>query len=162
MPGQQPAVTDSEGRRFACFPVAVLVFIVDEAERILFLSHPEQRDAWQIVKGALEAGETILEGALRETREEVGPDVQVRPLGTVHASTAQDSDARAIGLFYLMAYEGGQIQPGDDMRGSQFRWWNLKELETESVEIVVPSEKWIVERAVELYRLWKEQNKRVV
>ncbi len=162
MPGQQPSVTDSEGRQFACFPVAVLVFIIDEDERILFLSHPEQRDAWQIVKGALEAGETVLEGALRETREEVGPDVQVRPLGTVHALTAQDSDARAIALFYLMAYEGGQIQPGDDMQGSQFRWWNVEELEAENIEVVVPSEKWIVERAVELYRLWKEQNKGVM
>ena len=35
--------------------------------------------------GALEAQETILEGTLRETREEVGQGVKIRPLGTVHA-----------------------------------------------------------------------------
>ena len=56
MPSQSPVVTDVHGSQFACFPVAVLVFIVDEDERILFLSHPEQRRAWQIVKGALEGG----------------------------------------------------------------------------------------------------------
>ena len=157
MPGKPPVVTDTHGRQFACFPVAVLIFIVDEDERILFLSHPEQRGAWQIVKGALEAGETILEGVLRETREEVGPDVRVRPLGTVHAlATPIGDDVQAIGLFYLMAYEGGQVQPGDDMLGSQFRWWSLEELENESIKVVVPSEKWITERAIKLYRLWKK------
>ena len=52
-----------------------------------------------------------------------------------------------------MAYEGGQVQPGDDMLGSRFRWWSLEELADEDVEIHVPSEKWIIERAVELYRL---------
>lgn len=55
-----------------------------------------------------------------------------------------------------MSYEGGQIEPGDDMSGSQFRWSNLKEMTNESMEVIVPKEKWIVRRAIELYRLWKD------
>ena len=159
----QPVVTDVSGRQFACFPVGILIFIVNEEEEILLLAHPERKDEWEIVKGGLEAGETILQAALRETREEVGPDVQVRPLGTVHAMTVRQDEnvAQTIGLFYLLAYEGGAIQPGDDMLGSQFRWWGLEELADERVKVIVPSEKWIIERAVELYRLWKDQEEEV-
>jgi ADP-ribose pyrophosphatase YjhB (NUDIX family) len=155
MPFQQPTITDTKGRSFACFPVAILVFIVNEAEEILLLSHPARKDQWEIVKGALEKEETIIEGALRETREEIG-NVQVHPFGTVHAFTVHhDHNApHFISLFYLLVYEGGQIQPGDDMLGSQFRWWSLAELMAEEVKILVPSEKWIIQRAIELYRLW--------
>ncbi len=155
MSNQKPIVTDMKGRQFACFPIALLVFIVNKAEQILFLSHPKRKGKWEIVKGALEEGETILEGVLRETHEEVGPDVKIRPLGTVHALTIRHDNnvPHAISLFYLLAYEGGQVQPGDDMLNSQVRWWSLEELADKNVK--VPREKWIIRRAIELYRLWK-------
>jgi ADP-ribose pyrophosphatase YjhB (NUDIX family) len=156
-PVRQPIITDTSGREFACFPAAVLVFIVNEEEEILLLSPPNREGEWEIVKGALEAEETILEAALRETREEVGPDVRVRPLGTVHALTIHyDENVPAmVSLFFLLAYEGGQVCPGDDMAGSRFRWWSLEELAEKEAQVRVPSEWWIIERALDLYRLWK-------
>lgn len=47
--------------------------------------------------------------ALREVREEAGPDLRVRPLGVVHASTFAYDDRvrRMISVVYLMAHEGG-------------------------------------------------------
>ena len=161
MPNQQPIITDASGnRKFSCSAVAVSAFIVNEEEKILLLSHPRQKGGWEVVSGALEAQETVLEGALRETYEEVGPDIQVRPLGIVHAYTFRydDNIRYMIGICYLMAYEGGGVQPGDDMSGSQFRWWSLEELAKQSVKIIVPNgQKWLFKRAVELYRLWKGQ-----
>jgi ADP-ribose pyrophosphatase YjhB (NUDIX family) len=159
MPNQQPTVTDTRGRQFACSVVAVLGIIVDEDRRLLLLAHPARRGTWEVINGALEAEETVLEGVLREVREEAGPDVRVRPLGTVHASTFRYDDTvqYLISLCYLLAYEGGEIQPGDDMRGSQYRWWSLEELANEGVQVVVPRQKWVLERAVELYHLWKGQ-----
>ena len=63
-----------------------------------------------------------------------------------------------ISLCYLMAYEGGQIHPGDDMRGSKFQWWSLDELGDERVKVLVPrDQKWLIRRSIELYRLWKDQ-----
>ena len=86
MPNQQPIITDISGnRRFSCSAAGILVFIVHAEEEILLLSHPKRRGEWEVVIGALEAEESILEGAIRETREEVGEDVRIRPLGTVHA-----------------------------------------------------------------------------
>jgi len=161
MPNLQPEITDSSGRRkFACSAAGLLVFILDEEERILLLSHPERKGEWEVVNGALEADETILEGALRETREEVGKDIRVRPLGIVHAYTFRydDNVQYMISLCYLMAYEGGPICPGDDMQGSDFKWWNVDTLADDRVRILVPrDQKWIIGRAIELFRLWKDQ-----
>jgi 8-oxo-dGTP pyrophosphatase MutT (NUDIX family) len=158
MPGQPPCITTADGRRtFACSPVALLVFVVNEQEEVLLLAHPERGGCWEVVNGALEAGETVVAGALRETREEAGAEVQVRPLGAVHVSTFHyDEQVRyMLRVGYLMAYEGGRIQPGDDMAGSRSRWWALDDLRDEKVEVLVPSEgMWWFERAVELYRLW--------
>ena len=160
MHNQQPETTDSSGlRRFACSPAGVVVFIIDDRERILLLSHPN-RTGWEAVNGALEANETVLQASLRETQEEVGADLRVRPLGTVHAYTFRyDSKVQhMISLCYLVAFEGGQICPGDDMEGSDFRWWRLEDLEKENVALLVPrDQKWIARRAVELYRLWNNQ-----
>ena len=153
----QPIMEDMKGRRFACFPAAILVFLVNAAERVLFLSHPQQNDHWEIVKGAIEAGETIEEAAYRETKEEVGIKVQVEPLGIIHASTVYHDEKvpYALGLYYLMAYRGGKVQPGDDMAGSRCQWWSWGEIVEGKMHIGVPSEMWVIKRAIELYRLWK-------
>lgn len=158
MPSQQPCITTADGRRrFACSPVAILVFIVNEQEEVLLLAHPKREGSWEVINGALEAGETVVEGALRETREEAGEEVRVRPLGTVHISTFHYDEKvqYMLSAGYLMAYEGGRIQPGDDMAGSQYKWWGLDDLTDEKVKVLIPPDgKWLIERAVELYRMW--------
>ncbi len=160
----QPTITDSRGdREFACSPAAVVVFVINREEKFLMLSSPAKRNrkgTWETVSGALEAGETVLAGSLREAREEIGADVTLRPLGTVHTYTFHYDDRvqYMIGVCYLMAYQGGQVQPGDDMFGSQFRWWSLDEIREQSQYIAIPSTgTWVFERAIELYRLWKHQ-----
>lgn len=60
----------------------------------------------------------------------------------------------ANGIGYLMAYEGGEIHPGDDMAGSRVRWWGLDKMKAEGVKVLVPPEGRWFDRAVELYRLW--------
>jgi 8-oxo-dGTP pyrophosphatase MutT (NUDIX family) len=158
----QPHISSIDGKRqFTCSPIAVLAIIVNQSEEILLLCHPEQDAGWQVVNGAMEAGETALEGALRETYEEVGRCIQVRPLGTVHVSTFHyDERVRfVLSVAYLLAYEGGEIQPGDDMEGCDYRWWSLDEIASEDVELIVPpGEKWILARAVGLYNLWSQDD----
>jgi len=164
MPELQPFISNQKGtRRFACSAVAVQAVVVSPEERTLLLSSPTRNGEgiWQVVSGALEAGETVLEGTLREVREELGGDVRVRPLGTIHVQTFHydDNVQYMIAIYYLFAYEGGEVRPGDDMLGSQYRWWSMDELEKEKVHVVVPpGQNWILERGVELYRLWKDQS----
>jgi ADP-ribose pyrophosphatase YjhB (NUDIX family) len=162
MSNLQPFIANKKGTRsFACSAVALQAVVVNPEEKTLLLSSPTRNPngAWQVVSGALEAGETVLEGTLREAREELG-NIHVRPLGTIHVQTFHyDENVQyMIAIYYLLAYEGGEVQPGDDMQGSQYRWWSLAELEHEKVNIVVPpGQKWILKRAIELYRLWKGQ-----
>lgn len=162
MPSQQPHITTAGGKRsFSCSPVAILVFVVNEQEEILLLAHPKPGGSWEVVNGALEAQETIVEGTLRETREEAGENVRVRPLGTVHVSTFHfDQNVQyMVSVGYLVAYEGGKVQPGDDMAGSRYKWWGLDELADEKVKVLIPPDgKWLIERAIELYRLWIDRD----
>ena len=161
MKDNQPHVPSADGRKwFACSPVAILVFIVNEQEEVLLLSHPKRQGGWEVVTRALEAGETVLAGALRETREEAGEGLRVRPLGTVHVLSFH-YDERVeymLSLGYLMAYEGGAVEPGSDMAGSAHRWWSVEELEDKDVRLIVPGQRWLIERAVELYRLWRDRD----
>jgi len=103
----------------------VQAIILNAAEQVLLLSSPTKNhpDEWQIISGALEAAETILAGALREVREEAGSHIQVRPLGVVHAQSFHfDTHVPyMIGISYLLAYEGGEVRPGDDMRDARYR-----------------------------------------
>lgn len=158
-PAPRPRLVSADGRRtFAYFPAAVLVYVVDDGGRVLLLSDRDS-EAWEVVSGALEADETVLDGALREAREELGSAVRLRPLGPVHvASIHYDAKIRdMIDIGYLFAYEGGEIVPGDDAAGFAFRWWTLDELAKDDVRVVVPhDQKWLFPRAVELHRLWRD------
>ena len=138
---------------------AILVFIVDEAERVLLLSHPERPDCWEVVNGAIEENETVLEAACREAREEAGSKLRLRPLGTVHASSFHFDEAvgNLISIAYVMACDGGNVIPGDDMAGSRVRWATPEEIERQGLNIVAPELGWLLRRAVQLYRLWNRE-----
>ena len=157
----QPELVGTNGRRFAGFAAAVLVFIVSPATRsFLLLSSPAKRGrpGWEIVNGGLEAGETLLDGVLREVAEEAGPDVSLEVLGTVHASSFHYDDAipRMISNFFVATYLGGEVVPGDDMAGSEVRWATLDEVRAldASGAALVPEHVWLFERALECFDLW--------
>jgi hypothetical protein len=72
-----------------------------------------------------------------------------------------------ISIAYLLAYDGGAVEPGDDMRASAYRWWSLDAVERERPELLVPHQQpwllvphqqpWLLDRAIELYRLWRDR-----
>ena len=111
--------------------------------------------------GALEAGETLLEGVLREVREEAGPDVRVRPLGVIHAYTFRydENVPYMISICFLLAYEGGEVLPGDDVAGSEARWAMLDELDNGRLEILIPSyHPWLPRHAIEMCRQLRDRS----
>lgn len=145
-------------RPFAAFPAAIQAIIINEREEILLLNSPTKKPGgWQVISGGLEANETIVDGTLREIGEEAGTGVVVRPLGTVHAHTFHYDDhiPHMLSFYTLFAYEGGEIVPGDDMVGSAWRWWRVTDLFASGEPIHPATDyKWLLDRAVELYRLW--------
>ena len=143
-------------RTFATFPAAVQAILINQKEEVLLLNSSTRKQGWQLVSGALEAGETVLDGTLREVHEELGIDVRVRPLGTVHVETFRfdENIPFMLSVYSLFSYEGGNIIPSDDMAGSDTHWWSLKELEQSNVEFHATVKPWLLERAVESYRTW--------
>ena len=157
----QPDLIATNGRRFPGFAAAVLVFIIDPAtRRFLLLSSPAKRGrgGWETVNGGMEDGETVLDSVFREVGEEAGPDVRIRPLGTVHAWTWRYDDAvtHMLSIGIVATYLGGAVVPGDDMAGSEVRWASLEDLEALVADggVLIPSEVWLFERALQCFDLW--------
>ena len=161
----QPELVAANGRRFAGFAAAVLVFIIDPStRRFLLLSSPAKRgrEGWEIVNGGLEGGETLLDGLTREVAEEAGPAVQLRVLGTVHASTWRYDHLipHMISTFFVASYLGGEVIPGDDMAGCEMRWATLDEVNDLAAAgtALVPDEVWLFKRALQCFDLWSPQD----
>jgi len=155
----QPTMRSANGRRtFSCFPGAVMVFHINENEEFLMLT--AGNDVWEVVSGALEDNETILDGAVRESLEELGSDIRIAPLGVVHAlSFGYDEKIRnMISILYLMRFDGGPVVPGDDMTGAEYQWWNLDQIR-ENIDKVYKPEKqlWLFQRALDLFRLYRNE-----
>lgn len=160
-PPLQPELVGANGRRFAGFAAAVLVFVVDPStRRFLLLSSPAKRGrpGWEIVNGGLEAGETPEQGLLREVAEEAGPDVRISVRGTVHAWSWRYDERipNLLSLAFVATYLGGDVVPGDDMAGSEVRWASLEDITSmvASGVALVPEEPWLFVRALEVLDLW--------
>jgi ADP-ribose pyrophosphatase YjhB (NUDIX family) len=108
------------------------------------------------VGGAVEAGESALEAAMRELHEELGPLVLASPLGLAHAwNFRYDDDVRWMtDLAWVASYDGGELVPGDDMAGSESGWFAIDNVE--SLGIAVPEgQDWLLRRALTVYRTYR-------
>jgi len=154
-----PRLKSANGRReFACFPAAILGFIFNDEGEILLLSHPETSGAWQVINGAVEDGESPVAALLRETAEEAGPAVRIRPVACVHAFLFR-YDERVQAMFsiaYAATYLGGGIVPGSDMAGSEWRWVGLSDIESGEIRPMVPMQRWLFRRAAAIHSLLRD------
>ncbi|WP_412176779.1 dihydroneopterin triphosphate diphosphatase [Enterobacter sp.] len=72
-------------------PISVLVVIyAADTKRVLMLQRRDDPDFWQSVTGSLEEGETALQAAMREVKEEVVIDVAVEQLTLIDCQRTVD------------------------------------------------------------------------
>ncbi len=156
---KNPTVRSSNGKRiFACFPAAVMVFYINEHQEFLLLTTGD--DKWEIVSGAVEENESILDAAIRESLEELGIDIQIAPLGVVHTLSFDYDDAipNMISVLYVMRFDGGSVVPGDDMSGAEYAWWNIDQIKQNIDKISKPERQlWLFERALELSESYRAE-----
>lgn len=111
------------------------------------------RQGWEVVSGAMEHAETPEMAALREAAEEAGLSVRLRMLGAFHAGSFRydDSVTHMIDISFVAAYEGGEVLPGDDMAGSEYRWVSADGIKALAAndELLIPDEVSLFERALQ-------------
>ncbi len=123
--------------------VSVSAILFNEAGRILLLS-PDGRGEWQCVAGRLE-DESVDDGMLREIREELGTVCEVRVVDTIDAHTFEAGGERYVSLYFLARYVGGDIVPGDDLRGFGYGWFTKDEVA--QMQVSRPAQPYIIHRA---------------
>ena len=150
-------VTDDGHREFACFPAAILGFVVNDDDEILLLSHPARKGGWEVVNGAMREGESPVVALLREVSEEAGTGLTIQPVGLVHTFLYRFDSAipAMLSIAYVATYVDGDVVPGSDMAMSEFRWASLHEIESGRLSLAVPSQSWMFRRALTVHRMFK-------
>ena len=103
--------------------LAVGVVVLDDEDRVLLVGqHRYTVDAmsWEIPEGGVPAGESALDGARRELREETGVTAtDWRELGRLHLSNSVSDEAAL--LFQARAAHHGEADP-DGTEQLEVRW----------------------------------------
>lgn len=127
--------------------------VVHEGRLLVIVPRRRAADGSRVLglpKGHIDPGETALEAALREVREETGVEAElVRELGDVRYWYRRDgrSVPKSV-LFYLLRYRGGDTADHDE-EVEEARWMDLTEACT---ALTYEGEREMARRASELYR----------
>lgn len=98
------------------------VIVVDDQDRILVI-HRTDNDNWAVPGGAMDLGESMVECAVRETREETGIDCEVTGLVGVFTDprhvihyTSNDEVRQEFSMLFVARPLGGVPTPSSESR----------------------------------------------
>lgn len=113
-------------------PVAAVGAVVVDNGKVLLIRRgkPPRPGQWSLPGGGQELGESYIEAAIREVREETGLAIEVLGLIDVVDSITRDESGR-VRFHYLLADVvarpvGGTLQAGGD--ASEARWFSSEEV----------------------------------
>ena len=69
---------------------------------------------WAIPGGGVEAGETVEQAAVRETKEETGLDVELRDIVGVYSDPERDPRGPTVSVVYRAVPTGGEMKADTD------------------------------------------------
>jgi len=97
----------------------VRVIILDRDQRILMVrQHHQERYVWTVPGGAIEPGETSLDAAVREVKEETGLTVAIDKMIWHVEQVVSGKEPRFVNIFLATAL-GGSIKVGTDPERSE-------------------------------------------
>lgn len=110
-----------------------VLVVVEHAGRYLLIHERRPGEGWYLPAGGVEAGETLIEAAVRETQEEAG--VRVQPTALIALDqrwTGSGGGASTRFRFALLAEPVGSTTPKcfADQHSLEARWFTRSEIDT--------------------------------
>jgi len=107
-------------------PFLTVCVVITEPEKVL-LTKRSDFHIWCLPSGGVEDGETVVEAAIRETKEETGLDVRITRLVGIYSRPADKPSGHAV-VFAATAVGGAiNCQPGETL---EVRYFSLNDLPT--------------------------------
>lgn len=119
-------------RKYPVCPLVGVGGLIKRGDEIVLVKRENEpeKGLWSIPGGLLELGETLQNGAKRETKEETGLDVKIDRLIDVFDNIVFDDDGRVCYHYVLVDYlchpVGGELKAATDAGAIQ--WINMKEI----------------------------------
>ena len=133
MPKKPPKPAAEDTRRYPSRPVAAVGIVIWRGDQVLLIRRgkPPRAGEWGLPGGMQDLGETILEAAVREAREETG--LEVTPLGIITALDGITRDKKGGVEFHYtivdVAAESGEGEARAQDDAYEVRWAAPGEIE---------------------------------
>ena len=102
-------------------PVAAVAVVLTRQDEVLLILRDSsfRRGQWCFPSGYVEWNEDVRSAAVREVREEVGLDVDIREILAVH-SNFPEVGSHSVGIYFAGSVIGGCLTPGDDAADAKY------------------------------------------
>ncbi|MEK4198620.1 NUDIX hydrolase [Cytobacillus sp. FSL K6-0265] len=104
--------------------------IVDENEENILMVKNSKHNNWSPPGGGIEKGETLLEAAIREAKEETGLDIEVGDIVAINEAFMEKENFHAIFFTFKAKIIGGEIEINDTETIEEVRWMSIAEAES--------------------------------
>ena len=108
------------------FTVSAFAIIFDESKRVL-LCHRRDYDLWNLPGGRVEQGESPWEAAVRETKEEVGLQIEIEKISGIYSKPSKNE----IVFSFLAKVVSGTMQHSEEVDEAKF--FSVETLPTNTV-----------------------------
>ena len=146
-------------REFPSAPLVGIGAVIVHDGRVLLVrrGNPPLQGHWTLPGGALELGETLLEGVRREIREETG--LQVEPVELIELLDRIHKAANRVQFHYVIAdylcrVTGGVLQAASDADAA--RWTERAEWNSHSALILDPITVRVIEKGWQMSQSLKK------
>lgn len=104
--------------RYEKKPVLAVDILIKKDNGYVFIKRKKApyKDYWAIPGGIVEYGETVVEAAKREAKEETGLDVKLVKLIGVYSDPKRDPRGHYVSVAYLAEVTSGKLKASDDAK----------------------------------------------